>query len=74
MVSITEVSKMQDKINISYEKVCCISCGEEYSKENKVYILNIKNYNGENYIPLCRKCLDAVQLNYELETLEKGEE
>lgn len=70
MINVIEVSKLQDKINIPYDKTCCISCGSLYSLNNKIYIVDIKNYEGENYIPLCKDCLEQLKLNIELETLE----
>ena len=69
MINILEVSKLQDKLNIATEQVPCASCGEVSTENNKVYIVVIKPHGQESYLPLCKKCLEQLNMAFELETL-----
>lgn len=69
MINILEVSKLQDKLNTAAEQVPCASCGEVSTKNNKVYIVVIKPHGQESYLPLCKNCLEQLNMAFELETL-----
>lgn len=73
MINILEVSKLQDKLNITTEQVPCASCGNTSTKNNKVYIIVIKPHGQESYLPLCKNCLEQLNMAFELETLPQEE-
>lgn len=73
MINILEVSKLQDKLNVVTEQVPCASCGEVSAENNKVYIVAIKPHGQESYLPLCKNCLEQLNMAFELETLPQEE-
>ena len=67
MIDIVGINKMQDKLNTSPDKVVCMSCLEN---GKKMYIIKLKNNYGENLLPICKECLERLELGIELENID----
>ena len=64
MIDIVNIDKIQDQLNIPSDKVVCMSCSES---GKKMYVIKLKNNYGENILPICKECLERLELGIELE-------
>lgn len=70
MIDFIDIFKKQDILNIDYKQVPCLSCGETYLEDNKIYLITLKSAYGEHSVPICKHCIDSLLFAIDIETNE----